>query len=162
MLTIGTSPKSPSERRSAAKYCPQGDLVALLSEDAVKLHGCRLVVKAHLLFHNLLDFRRHLRRSARPQASINVASLLEFLHELRYTHPAAFKALFPQQLCDGRRFVAFTVVKKDPLLLGLTFSTLPHCAQTACQLHTSLLLVWLGPDSQSLPYRIPESTEQAA
>ena len=110
MLAIGTSSKRPSKRRSAAKDYSQGDAIALVSKDAVKLHGCCFVVLLHLLFNNLLDFRSHLRRSIRSNASVDVASILKFLDKLCYAHPAALKALFVQQLRNGRRFVAFTIV----------------------------------------------------
>ena len=108
MLAIGTSSKHPSKRRSAVKYCSQGDTIALVSKDAVKLHGCCFVVLLHLLFNNLLDFSSHLRRSTRSNASVDVASILKFLDKLRYAHVAALKALFAQQLGNGRRFAAYT------------------------------------------------------
>ena len=107
---IGTSSKRPSKKRLAAKYRSQGDAIALVSKDAVKLHSCCFVVLLHLLFNNLLDFRSHLRRLTRSNASVDVASILKFLDKLRYAHPAALKALFVQQLRNGRRFVAFTIV----------------------------------------------------
>ena len=76
MLAIHTPPKRPSQRRSTAKYHPQGYTIALLSEDAVKLHSCSLV-QPHLFYDDSLDFGSHLGRSARPNASVDVASLFK-------------------------------------------------------------------------------------
>ena len=55
-LGVGTTTKRPSQSSPTSKYRAEGDEVALLCQEAMKLIGSRFVVSSHPLFHYLLNF----------------------------------------------------------------------------------------------------------
>ena len=55
-LAVGTTAKRPSQSSPTSKDRAEGDGVALLRQEAVKLIGSSFVVSSHLLFHDLFNF----------------------------------------------------------------------------------------------------------
>ena len=106
----------------------------------MQLHGCRLIIFSHLLYHQFLYFICYLRTSPTTWTSGYGPEKLVVFQKFGNSTSASVNSFLTQTTGDGRRFKAFMVVEDDPLLGIITENHVDTqqkqlCSTTICNVH---------------------------